>query len=106
MIQSWMRSVYASLCCGLCICRITKMLIEQDGPGWREKLPEIPAVPLAVQQQHQQKPLSAEAAEARAARAAMEEGRWRRFLRFREAVMDLKPSTDSDVGQILHRIYK
>lgn len=74
------------------------MLIEQDGPGWREKLPEIPAVPLAVQQQHQQKALSAEVVEARAARAAMEEGRWRR--------LDLKPSTDSDVGQILHRIYK
>uniref|UniRef100_H3CUS1 Sperm associated antigen 1a n=1 Tax=Tetraodon nigroviridis TaxID=99883 RepID=H3CUS1_TETNG len=50
--------------------RITKMLMEQDGPGWREKLPEIPTVPLAVQQQHRQKPLSAEEAEARAARAA------------------------------------
>ncbi|CAF99339.1 unnamed protein product, partial [Tetraodon nigroviridis] len=49
---------------------ITKMLMEQDGPGWREKLPEIPTVPLAVQQQHRQKPLSAEEAEARAARAA------------------------------------
>lgn len=72
------------------------MLIEQDGPGWREKLPEIPVVPLAVQQQHQQKALSAEVAEARAARAAMEEGRWRRFLQFREAVMDLKPPTASD----------
>lgn len=50
------------------------MLMEQDGPGWREKLPEIPTVPLAVQQQHRQKPLSAEEAEARAARAAQEEG--------------------------------
>lgn len=64
-----------SLACGVCIYRITKMLIEQDGPGWREKLPEIPIVPLAVQQQHSQKPLSAEVAEARAARAAQEEGR-------------------------------
>lgn len=82
------------------------MLIEQDGPGWREKLPEIPVVPLAVQQQHQQKALSAEVVEARAARAALEEGRWCRFLQFREAVMDIKPSTDSDEGQILHRIYK
>lgn len=51
------------------------MLIEQDGPGWRDKLPEIPIVPLAVQQEHRQKPVSAEVAEARAARAAQEEGR-------------------------------
>lgn len=54
--------------------RITKMLIEQDGPGWREKLPEIPVVPLSVQQQHRDKPVSAEVAQARAARAAQEEG--------------------------------
>lgn len=52
------------------------MLIEQDGPGWRDKLPEIPIVPLAVQQEHRQKPVSAEVAEAQAARAAREEGRW------------------------------
>lgn len=50
------------------------MLIEQDGPGWRGKLPEIPIVPLAVQQQHREKPVSAEVAQARAARAAQEEG--------------------------------
>lgn len=50
------------------------MLIEQDGPGWREKLPQIPAVPLSVQQQHRDKPVSAEVAQARAARAAQEEG--------------------------------
>ncbi|XP_070703207.1 sperm-associated antigen 1A [Pempheris klunzingeri] len=55
--------------------RITKMLIEQDGPGWREKLPEIPAVPLSVQQQHREKPISAEVAQARASRAALEEAR-------------------------------
>ncbi|KAG8005325.1 Sperm-associated antigen 1A, partial [Nibea albiflora] len=55
--------------------RITKMLIEQDGPGWREKLPEIPVVPLSVQQQHRDKPVSAEVAQARAARAAQEEAR-------------------------------
>uniref|UniRef100_A0A667ZIV8 Sperm associated antigen 1 n=1 Tax=Myripristis murdjan TaxID=586833 RepID=A0A667ZIV8_9TELE len=30
--------------------RITKLLIEQDGPEWREKLPEIPLVPLSAQQ--------------------------------------------------------
>uniref|UniRef100_UPI0037E98A09 sperm-associated antigen 1A n=1 Tax=Semicossyphus pulcher TaxID=241346 RepID=UPI0037E98A09 len=55
--------------------RITKMLIEQDGPGWREQLPEIPAVPLSVQQKHRDKPVSAEVAQARAARAAQEEVR-------------------------------
>ncbi|XP_076006055.1 sperm-associated antigen 1A [Genypterus blacodes] len=55
--------------------RITKMLIEEDGPEWREKLPEIPVVPLVVQQQHRDKPLSAEVAKARAARVAQEEAR-------------------------------
>ncbi|KAM6087330.1 sperm-associated antigen 1 [Chlamydotis macqueenii] len=29
--------------------RITKTLIDQDGPSWREKLPPIPVVPLAAQ---------------------------------------------------------
>nr|XP_031359913.1 sperm-associated antigen 1 [Lonchura striata domestica] len=29
--------------------RITKTLIDQDGPSWREKLPPIPVVPAAVQ---------------------------------------------------------
>lgn len=51
------------------------MLIEQDGPGWRDKLPEIPVVPMDVQREHRRKPVSAEVAEARAARAAQEEGR-------------------------------
>ncbi|XP_071355713.1 sperm-associated antigen 1A [Trachinotus anak] len=55
--------------------RITKMLIEQDGPEWRDKLPEIPVVPLSVQEQHRQKPISIELAQARAARAAQEEAR-------------------------------
>ncbi|XP_022603320.1 sperm-associated antigen 1A-like [Seriola dumerili] len=55
--------------------RITKMLIEQDGPEWREKLPEIPVVPLSVQVQHRQKPISIEQAQARAARAAQDEVR-------------------------------
>ncbi|XP_076609904.1 sperm-associated antigen 1A [Chaetodon auriga] len=55
--------------------RITKLLIEQDGPGWREKLPEIPVVPLSVQLQHRDRPVSAEVAQARAARAAQEEAR-------------------------------
>ncbi|KFV15026.1 Sperm-associated antigen 1, partial [Pterocles gutturalis] len=29
--------------------RITKTLIDQDGPNWREKLPPIPVVPVAAQ---------------------------------------------------------
>uniref|UniRef100_A0A8B9IXE6 Sperm-associated antigen 1 n=2 Tax=Amazona TaxID=12929 RepID=A0A8B9IXE6_9PSIT len=29
--------------------RITKALIDQDGPSWREKLPPIPVVPVAAQ---------------------------------------------------------
>ncbi|XP_060916120.1 sperm-associated antigen 1A [Labrus mixtus] len=61
--------------------RITKMLIEQDGPGWRENLPEIPVVPLSVQQQHRDKPVSAEVAQARAARATQDEAR-RKEARF------------------------
>ncbi|XP_007547852.1 sperm-associated antigen 1A [Poecilia formosa] len=61
--------------------RITKVLIEQDGPEWREKLPEIPVVPLAIQQQHREKPVSVEVAQARAARAAQEEAR-RKEARF------------------------
>lgn len=61
--------------------RITKMLIEEDGPDWREKLPEIPVVPLSVQQQHRDKPLTDEQIQARTARAAQEEAR-RREARF------------------------
>ncbi|XP_029022427.1 sperm-associated antigen 1A isoform X2 [Betta splendens] len=61
--------------------RITKLLIEQDGPEWRDKLPEIPVVPLSVQQQHREKPISIELAQARAARAAQEEAR-RKEARF------------------------
>ncbi|XP_036001092.1 sperm-associated antigen 1A isoform X2 [Fundulus heteroclitus] len=61
--------------------RITKVLIEQDGPQWREELPEIPVVPLSVQQQHRERPVSIEQAQARAARAAQEEAR-RKEARF------------------------
>ncbi|XP_061754317.1 sperm-associated antigen 1A isoform X2 [Nerophis ophidion] len=55
--------------------RITRMLIEQDGMVWREKLPEIPVVPLSVQQEHWEKPVSMEQARARAARVAQDEVR-------------------------------
>lgn len=30
--------------------RITKTLIDQDGPSWREKLSPIPVVPVSAQQ--------------------------------------------------------
>ena len=43
------------------------MLIEQDGPNWRDQLPEIPLVPLSAQQHRQEKPHSAKLNEARAA---------------------------------------
>ncbi|XP_034029742.1 sperm-associated antigen 1 [Thalassophryne amazonica] len=39
--------------------RITRLLIEQDGPEWREKLPEIPAVPLSAQRHRREEPASA-----------------------------------------------
>lgn len=53
--------------------RITKQLIEQDGPDWREKLPEIPNVPISAQQ-HRREEQSAEVLQARAARAEQEKG--------------------------------
>lgn len=34
---------------GLFSFRITKTLIDQDGPSWREKLAPIPVVPVAAQ---------------------------------------------------------
>lgn len=53
--------------------RITKQLMEQDGPDWREKLPEIPNVPISAQQHRREEP-SAEVLQARAARAEEEKG--------------------------------
>nr|XP_020462431.1 sperm-associated antigen 1 [Monopterus albus] len=50
--------------------RITRLLIEQDGPEWREKLPEIPAVPLSAQQHHREEPPSAEVLQAQAEKTA------------------------------------
>ncbi|XP_005930231.1 sperm-associated antigen 1 isoform X1 [Haplochromis burtoni] len=50
--------------------RITRLLIEQDGPEWREKLPEIPLVPLSAQQHRREEPPSAEVLQARAEKAA------------------------------------
>ncbi|KAK1804763.1 hypothetical protein P4O66_003538 [Electrophorus voltai] len=40
--------------------RITKLLIEQDGTDWREKLPEIPMVPLSAQQHSKEEPARVE----------------------------------------------
>ncbi|KAI9537310.1 hypothetical protein NQZ68_026440 [Dissostichus eleginoides] len=50
--------------------RITRQLIEEDGPEWREKLPEIPLVPLSAQQHRREGPPSAELLQARAEKAA------------------------------------
>ncbi|XP_035528441.1 sperm-associated antigen 1 [Morone saxatilis] len=50
--------------------RITRLLIEQDGTEWREKLPDIPLVPLSAQQHRREEPLSAEVLQARAEKAA------------------------------------
>ncbi|KAK2910641.1 sperm-associated antigen 1-like isoform X1 [Channa argus] len=50
--------------------RITRLLIEEDGPDWREKLPEIPLVPLSAQQHHKKEPPSAEVLQAQAEKAA------------------------------------
>ncbi|KAK2844121.1 hypothetical protein Q5P01_010780 [Channa striata] len=50
--------------------RITRLLIEQDGPDWRDKLPDIPLVPLSAQQHHKKEPVSAEVLQARAEKAA------------------------------------
>ncbi|XP_076004554.1 sperm-associated antigen 1 [Genypterus blacodes] len=50
--------------------RITKLLIEQDGPKWREKLPQIPMVPISAQQHQRQQPPSTEVLHDRAEKAA------------------------------------
>lgn len=47
--------------------------MEQDGPDWREKLPEIPNVPISAQQHRREEP-SAELLQARAERAEEEKG--------------------------------
>ncbi|KAF1387397.1 hypothetical protein PFLUV_G00078270 [Perca fluviatilis] len=52
--------------------RITRLLIEQDGPEWREKLPDIPLVPLSAQQHRREGPPSAEVLKARAEKAAID----------------------------------
>ncbi|KAM4633877.1 sperm-associated antigen 1A-like [Polymixia lowei] len=55
--------------------RITRLLIEHDGPEWREKLPEIPLVPLSAQQHRREEPPSAEVLQARAEKAATDAAR-------------------------------
>lgn len=54
--------------------RITRMLIEEDGAEWREKLPDIPLVPLSAQQHRREEPPSAEVLQARAEKAAKDAG--------------------------------
>ncbi|KAL0963308.1 hypothetical protein UPYG_G00304430 [Umbra pygmaea] len=55
--------------------RITKLLIEQDGDRWREKLPEIPLVPLSAQQHRREEAPSAEVLQARAEKAKQDAAR-------------------------------
>ncbi|XP_012993316.2 sperm-associated antigen 1 isoform X2 [Esox lucius] len=55
--------------------RITRLLIDQDGEQWREKLPEIPLVPLSAQQHRREEPPSAEALQARAEKAKQDAAR-------------------------------
>ncbi|XP_054477382.1 sperm-associated antigen 1-like [Anoplopoma fimbria] len=50
--------------------RISRLLIEQDGAEWREKLPDIPLVPLSAQQHRREEPPSTEVLQARAEKAA------------------------------------
>nr|XP_020494172.2 sperm-associated antigen 1 [Labrus bergylta] len=52
--------------------RITRLLIEQDGTEWREKLPDIPLVPLSAQQHRREEPPSEKVLQARAEKAAMD----------------------------------
>ena len=62
--------------CSLCVCvyRITRLLIEQDGSEWRRKLPEIPLVPLSAQQHRREEPPNAELLQARTEKAAQDAG--------------------------------
>ncbi|XP_027872500.1 sperm-associated antigen 1 [Xiphophorus couchianus] len=50
--------------------RITRMLIEEDGAEWREKLPDIPLVPLSAQQHRREEPPSQQVLQARAEKAS------------------------------------
>ncbi|XP_012727966.2 sperm-associated antigen 1 [Fundulus heteroclitus] len=61
--------------------RITRLLIEQDGPEWRDNLPDIPIVPLSAQQHRREEPPSQEVLQARAEKATQEAER-RAEIRF------------------------
>ncbi|CAL8247928.1 unnamed protein product [Lota lota] len=61
--------------------RITRLLIEQDGPEWREKLPDIPLVPMSAQQHRREEAPTPEVLQARAEKAALDTAR-RSELRF------------------------
>ncbi|XP_038147781.1 sperm-associated antigen 1 [Cyprinodon tularosa] len=61
--------------------RITRVLIEQDGSEWREKLPDIPLVPLSAQQHRREEPPSEEVLQARAQKAS-EDAERRAEIRF------------------------
>ncbi|XP_061674842.1 sperm-associated antigen 1-like isoform X2 [Syngnathoides biaculeatus] len=67
--------------------RITRLLIEQDGADWREKLPDIPLVPLSAQQHRREEPPSAEVLRARTEKAAKNAER-KAGVRFAELKQD------------------
>ncbi|XP_061633828.1 sperm-associated antigen 1 isoform X2 [Phyllopteryx taeniolatus] len=67
--------------------RITRLLIEQDGADWREKLPDIPLVPLSAQQHRREVPPSAEVLKARAEKAAKDAER-KEEVRFADLKQD------------------
>ncbi|XP_061529701.1 sperm-associated antigen 1 [Phycodurus eques] len=67
--------------------RITRLLIEQDGADWREKLPDIPLVPLSAQQHRREEPPSAEVLKARAEKAAKDAER-KEEVRFADLKQD------------------
>ena len=54
--------------------RITRLLIDQDGPEWREKLPDIPLVPISAQQHRREEAPTPEVLQARAEKAAQDTG--------------------------------
>ncbi|TWW79695.1 Sperm-associated antigen 1 HSD-3.8 [Takifugu flavidus] len=67
------RHEHLHIICADCLetsCRISRVLIDQDGADWREKLPDIPLVPLSAQQHRREEPPSAEVLKARAEREA------------------------------------
>ena len=75
--------------------RITRLLIDQDGPEWREKLSEIPLVPLSAQHHRREEPPSAEVLQARAEKAARDTGLCFRRKIIKQALDNIHSNTES-----------